>query len=125
MHWAESYVGLPYSQFDCAQLCVKVQLEQFSKKISMPEDRPKGVHGLSYMIGDLQKDIATKTSEPKEGDAALMIGRGRLNHIGIVCFINEQIFILHAMRNAGITVLHNIISLDNIGLKLEGYYKWK
>jgi hypothetical protein len=124
-HWAESYVGLPYADFDCAELCRKVQIEQFNKILTIPEYRCKGLHSVSKMIDNLQDDFATIVSKPIEGDAVLMIGKGRINHIGIACYINNQLFVLHAMRNAGMTVLHNIVSLGAIGLKVEGYYQWK
>ena len=124
-HWSERYVGIPYSEHDCAQLCVKVQSEQFNNIINIPIKRPNGLRGVSDMISDLQDDFAYSVLKPEEGDAVLMIGRGRLNHIGTACYINNQLHILHAMRNAGITVLHNNIALASVGLKIEGYYRWK
>lgn len=124
-HWAEAYVGLPYGEFDCAELCIKVCREQFEKVINLPGDRAIGIRGISEQICDLQNDFAISTLTPDEGDAVLMIGRGRLNHIGIACYINEQLYVLHAMRNVGMTVLHNISALPDVGLTVEGYYKWK
>lgn len=124
-HWSQSYIGLPYSEYDCAQLCIKVQSEQFNRKIDLPNYRPRDLKKISEIISDHKYDFADKIPNPIEGDGVLMIGKGRLNHIGIVCFINNQLYILHAMRNAGISVLHHINSLSSAGLKLEGYYKWK
>lgn len=124
-HWAEQYVGLPYDEYDCADLCVKIQAEQFGKKLAIPATRPKGIRGVSDMIDNLQDDFGTLVSIPEEGDAVLMIGRGRINHIGIACYINKSLFVVHAMRNTGMTVLHSINSLKNVGLKVEGYYRWK
>ncbi len=80
---------------------------------------------MSKIISSNLDDYATPTEDPIEGDGVLMIGRGRTNHIGIVCFINKQLYILHAMRNAKITVLHQLIELKHSGLIVEGYYKWK
>lgn len=124
-HWAVGYVGLPYSEYDCAELCAKVSLEQFNKIINLPTSRPDSFRGLSTLIDDNCDNFADKIIDVKEGDAILMIGRGRLNHIGIACFINKQLHVLHAMSNAGMAVLHNINALDNLGLTVEGYYRWK
>lgn len=124
-HWAESYVGIPYSECDCAQLCVRVQHQRFKKLLDIPLIRPSGLHEISDMISNLQDDFATIVAVPEEGDAVLMIGRGRLNHIGIACYIKNQLYVLHAMRSAGMTVLHNIVVLNSIGIDVEGYYKWK
>lgn len=124
-HWAESYVGIPYSECDCAQLCVRVQHQRFKKLLDIPLIRPSGLREISDMISNLQDDFATIVAVPEEGDAVLMIGRGRLNHIGIACYIKNQLYVLHAMRSAGMTVLHNIVVLNSIGIDVEGYYKWK
>lgn len=124
-HWAESYVGLPYSECDCAQLCVRVQKDEFNRHIGIPADRPTGIRAVSEMIDDLQAEFAAQVSVPEEGDAVLMIGRGRINHIGTICFINGQEHVLHAMRNVRMTCLHKIVSLKAVGLSIEGYYRWK
>ncbi|MCW8923696.1 MAG: hypothetical protein OQK69_08720 [Gammaproteobacteria bacterium] len=124
-HWSAQFVGLPYEQLDCAQLCVKVQKEIFNRDIELPADRADGLRGISQQITDLQADYAEPVPLPEEGDAVLMVGRGRLNHIGICCFINNQLWVLHAMKNTGQTVLHRVPTLESLGLRVEGYYQWK
>lgn len=127
-HWAENYVGIPYSDFDCAELCEKIMSDRFGKIISLPKDRPKTLKETSKMIVDLTDDFACEIknkNDIEEGDAVLMMGKGRINHIGIACFINNQTYVIHAMRSAKMTVLHNINSLKSVGIKLVGYYKWK
>ncbi len=125
MHWAERYVGLPYSDYDCAALCVKVQRERFGKTIALPTERGAGLRGVSQQITDLQADFAERVDCPAEGDAVLMVGRGRLNHIGTLVFIRGSAHVLHALKNAGQAQLHRIHQLEAIGLSVEGYYRWK
>ena len=124
-HWSAQYVGLTYDQADCAQLCVKVQKEVFNKDINLPTDRAGGLRGISQQITDLQADFAEPVPLPEEGDAVLMVGRGRLNHVGVCTFINNQLWVLHAMKNVGQTVLHRVPTLEGLGLVVEGYYRWK
>ena len=124
-HWSAQYIGLPYAQTDCAQLCVKVQQEVFNRVIALPLDRAGGLRGISQQITDLQADFAEPVPMPEEGDAVLMVGRGRINHIGTATFINNQLWVLHAMKNVGQTVLHRITTLESLGLVVEGYYRWK
>ncbi len=124
-HWSQQYIGLPYAQADCAALCVKVQKEIFNRDIALPTGRESGLRGISRQITSLQASYATPISAPEEGDAVLMVGKGRLNHIGTATFINGQLWVLHAMRSAGQAVLHNINSLENMGLIVEGYYRWR
>lgn len=124
-HWTQRYIGLPYAQADCAELCVKVQREVFNRDIGLPTEREAGLRGLSQQITDHQGDFAEPVPQPEEGDAVLMIGRGRLNHIGTATFINGQLWVLHAMQNVGQAVLHTVNALEAMGLKVEGYYRWK
>ena len=124
-HWSETYIGTPYSEADCAGLAVRVQAEVFKRRINLPSERAEGLRQLSCQITTLQEDFANPTYTPVEGDAVLMIGRGRINHIGIYCLIDGVPFVLHAMRNAGTTCLHRLRELKNIGLQLEGFYTWK
>jgi hypothetical protein len=124
-HWSKRYVGLPYAQADCAHLCVLVQREVFGHQLVLPVDRADGLRGVSQQITDLQGDFAEPVPVPEDGDAVLMVGRGRLNHIGTAAFINNQLWVLHAMKNAGQAVLHRISALENLGLRVEGYYRWK
>jgi len=125
LHWASKYVGTPYSEYDCAELAVHVLHEQFGREINLPTTRGAGVRGISNQISDLQSDFADETSEPAEGDAVLMRSRGRINHIGIYCYANGEPSVLHAMRNTGCTCLHKLRELQNLGLVLEGFYRWK
>jgi len=124
-HWAEKYIGITYKENDCAELALRVQKNEFSKIIDLPNHRETGIRKLSNQIQNLQSDFADKTSQPVEGDAVLMRSRGRINHIGIYCFMNNEAFVLHAMRNAGCVCLHKLRELKNIGLDLEGFYRWK
>lgn len=124
-HWSQQYIGLPYKQIDCAQLCVKVQKEVFNRDIGLPIHRESGLRGISQQISTLQANFAIPIALPQEGDAVLMVGRGRLNHIGTALFINGQLWVLHAMKNVGQSVLHQIHTLESMGLSVEGYYQWK
>ena len=124
-HWSNNYIGLPYDEADCAELAVRVQRDVFKRAINLPTERAAGLRQLSCQITQLQEDFASPTYNPVEGDAVLMIGRGRINHIGIYCVIGGVPYVLHAMRNAGATCLHKLRELKSIGLQLEGFYQWK
>lgn len=123
-HWSAKYIGLPYVMADCAQLCVKVQREIFNREIKLPVARATGSFGLSQQIEKLQDNYAQLINNPVEGDAVLMRGKGRLNHIGTLCIINNRHWVLHAAKNSGATVLHDINVLNNLGLEISGYYRW-
>lgn len=125
MHWSEHYVGLPYAEADCAELAQRVRREVFGQETGLPSERAASLRGLTVQIETLKADYAEPVTEPREGDAVLMVGRGRLDHIGIYCEINNTPYVLHAQRNAGHTVLHRLRELPGVGLRLEGFYRWK
>lgn len=125
MHWSQKYVGIDYTKLDCAELAVCVQQNEFSRNINLPTTREQGLRGVSNQITTLQNDFAEQVENPSEGDAVLMHSRGRLNHIGVYCLIDGVPYVLHAMRNIGQTCLHKMRDLNNLGLSIEGFYKWK
>lgn len=126
-HWCEQYVGQPYieGQNDCAALAERVQRDVFGRDITLPQHRAAGVRGWSEQIAAGKDEIAECTDTPEEGDAVLMIGRGRLNHIGIYVRINGVPHVLHAMKDAGQVCLHRLRDLGGLSLSVEGFYKWR
>ena len=124
MHWAENYIGQPYAEANCAELAAQVQREVFNRDVKLPGALAIGLRAQSKQIDDLQCVVASPVDKPVEGDAVLMKARGCLGHVGVFCRINNQDWVLHAMKNAGHAVLHRMTDLQNIGLSVEGYYRW-
>lgn len=125
-HWAEHYVGEPYidGDNDCASFAERVQAEVFEREIDLPSDRAHGMRGQSRQLTDLKADYGVAVDQPMEGDAVLMIGRGRLNHVGVFCVIGGVPHVLHAMKSARQVCLHRIRDLQQQGLTVGGYYQW-
>lgn len=123
-HWSQSFVGLPYAEADCAALAGRVQREIFGREVTLPSERAAGLRSLSDQIESLKSDFATPVNDPRDGDAVLMLARGRLRHIGVYCEINGTPYVLHAVRNAGQTCLHRLADLGRYGLAVEGFYRW-
>ena len=81
--------------------------------------------GRIGQMSDLVDAYGQKTENPQEGDAVLMLCRGRPSHIGVYCIVDGEPSVLHAMENAGMVVLHRIRELNRVFLTVEGYYAWK
>lgn len=128
-HWTEKYIGQPYkvAEADCARLIAKVRREEFNLPVPLDVEVERAASrlGRAGQMCDLVSEYGEKTDNPQEGDAVLMICRGRPSHIGVYCEINNEPAVLHAMENAGMVVLHRIRELDRLFLKVEGYYTWK
>ncbi|MGI9142997.1 MAG: hypothetical protein ACR2IJ_07380 [Fluviibacter sp.] len=128
-HWTEQYIGQPYEadSADCARLLAQVRREVF--RLPVPSDieiqRAASRLGRAGQMADLVSAYGEPTNTPKEGDAVLMLCRGRPSHIGVYTVINGEPCVLHAMENAGHVVLHRIRELGRVLLSVEGYYAWK
>jgi len=123
-HWSDPYIGTPYAQYDCAAMAALVQREVFGREISLPSDRAEGLRAQSRQLQDLQADYAQPVAQPIEGDAVLMRGRGRINHVGVYTVIGGVAYVLHAMKKPGHTCLHRLRDLHLYGLQVEGFYAW-
>lgn len=128
-HWSARYIGEPYvrGEADCARLVCRVRREQFC--LPVPDEaeieRAASRLGRVAQMADGVAAFGEPVSEPKEGDAVLMICRGRAGHIGVFCVVNGERCVLHAMENAGMVVLHRLRDLHRVALSIEGYYRWK
>lgn len=135
MHWSQEYVGMRYEPgvFDCGALVEKVQREVFSRNIVAPSDRDyleaEGVLGkfraMSDQIQRLKDSYVIPTDAPVDGDAILLKVRGYFQHLGLLCVIGGDKWILHASDLHGQVVLHRLRELEIRGMTVEGYYKWK
>ena len=128
-HWSAKYIGQPYAvnTYDCARLLSRVRKDVFG--LPVPEDieieRRASRLGRVGQMSDLVDAYGEKTENPVDGDAVLMMCRGRPSHIGVYCIVDGEPCVLHAMENAGMVVLHRIRELNRVFLSVEGYYTWK
>lgn len=128
-HWSESYIGQPYvdGEADCANLFAQVSREVFNRETPSALDvvRQSTSAGRAEQLKHAIGQYGQPTSSPKDGDAVLMLSRGRPSHIGVFCLAGGEQCVLHAMKAAGAVVLHRIRGLSRIGLGVEGFYTWK
>lgn len=128
-HWAEPYIGHPYrlGESDCARLVCRVRREVFG--LPVPEDaepeRARSAYGRFEQMRDGVDAFADPVETPQDGDVVLMLCRGRPSHVGVFCRVNDEDCVLHAMQNAGMTVLHRLRDLPRVNLHVEGFYRWK
>lgn len=127
-HWTAGYVGLPYVPlaFDCAHLVERVMREQFGRTICLPAARPHENRSaqLQQMIDAHAPHLAERIDAPAEGHPVLMVGAGRLNHVGLAAAMVGEWWVLHNFIRARQVVLHRVRELPRWGLSVEGYYRW-
>ena len=128
-HWSEAYIGRPYvlGESDCARLVCDVRREVFG--LPVPTDAEPGraasLAGRFHQMTDGVAEYGERTASPQDGDSVLMLCRGRPSHIGVYCLVAGEPSVLHAMKNAGMVVLHRLRDLPRYNLHVEGFYQWK
>jgi hypothetical protein len=125
-HWSDQFLGEPYvkGENDCASVAVRAVRAAIGREIHIPTERAGGWRGYSEQILAAKDGLALPVETPADGDGVLMVGRARLNHIGVMCLIGGERWVLHAMEAAGEVVRHRERDLAKFGLSIEGYYRW-
>jgi len=128
-HWTAGYIGLPYvpMAFDCAHLVERVQREVFGRDVRLPGARPGDNRSaqMQQMLQEHAPHLVDRIEAPEEGAAALMVGAGRLNHVGVCTQLAGEWWVLHNFIRARQVVLHRLRELGRWGLVLEGVYQWR
>lgn len=127
MHWSEKYVGDPYVPgiADCAALAAKVAREVLRIACRLPDVHARGLRSQASQIQACKDEVATRSAVAKDGHPALFIGRGRTCHIGVMCWIADEWWVLHADQTAGFVVRQRLRDLTRVHYQLEGFYAWK
>lgn len=128
-HWSERYLGRPHVKgvYDCAELVMEVQREQFNRNVEVPVERKEySTFVLSSLIDEHKFEMAEIVSDPIEGDVLLMKCMNRLNHIGVYVTIDRTPYVLHNLQRVGVC-LHRIADLQNLpsSIEVENYYRFK
>ena len=126
MHWSDAYLGRMWveGEYDCADLAIEIQREEFGKAIDIPRDHGCTAFGRNEVIRETKFAVATPTANPEDGDAVVLIAKGRAQHVGTFCVINDEPWVLHNQQGAG-THRTRIRDLPKWQYAIEGYYKWK
>lgn len=126
-HWSDKYVGEPYvaESGDCAALAARVAHAEFGLSIDLPLAHAEGLRDQAIQIMDEKPNLAVKIQEPFDGCPALFIARGRVCHIGVMCWIALDWWVLHADQSVGFVVRQRLREMTRLHFALEGFYKWK
>jgi len=120
-------MNLPYIEEtgDCAVLAERVAREVLGKAIGLPTSHATGYQEQAKQIAELKGDYADKIDAPIDGQPVLLIGRGHDCHIGVMCWIANEWWVLHANQSFGAVTRERLRALTRIHFKLEGFYQWK
>jgi hypothetical protein len=126
-HWSDRFIGERYvlGENDCAIVAARAMEAATGRSIVLPTERAGHWRDYHEQIVAARDDLAEKVFNPKDGDAILMIGRARINHIGVFCEIDGTGYALHASEGFKTVVRTRLRDLERFGWKVEGFYRWK
>lgn len=127
MHWSVRYLNRPYvaETGDCAAFAELVAREVLGITPALPECHEEAPRAQAAQIARAKADFADRVEEPVEGHPVLLISRGDLLHIGVMCQLAGEWWVLHADKSYGAVICQRLRAMTMIDYKLEGFYRWK
>ncbi|WP_374419469.1 hypothetical protein [Chromobacterium sp.] len=124
MHWSDPYVGLEYvaDGLNCAVLAERVASEVLGLVVRLPGSHPRTPFGRNALIARHKDRLARPVAAPLDGHPVLLLARGRLQHVGVMCWIAGEWWVLHADEGFGAVVRQRLRALA--GYQVEGFYQW-
>lgn len=123
-HWSDSYINIPHTRLDCAELVEVVLREQFGRAITFPRRQDDDIDHRSSIIVAHQDDYADCIEQPVDGCGVLMLFRGRRAHIGLYALIRGLPHVLHSDAVFGASVRMPLQRVAQV-YRIEGFYAWR
>lgn len=127
----DRFIGLPYCprHLDCADLVLLVQAELFGRCVRLPGRRPRPLR-TDEQAPELRahtNQLAERVEQPQDGDLVLMFdsGQAQPGHAGTFFFLAHEPWVLHTSEALGGSCLHRVADLPSMGLRVEGFYRFK
>lgn len=127
MHWSDNYVNQPYvsETGDCAAFAERVAREILGIAVGLPDGHATSLRAQAAQIMAHRGEFAERIAEPAEGHPVLLRSRGDLFHIGVMCRLSNEWWVLHADKGFGAVIRQPLRRMLMVDYKLEGFYQWK
>lgn len=127
MHWSDQYLNLPYvpETGDCAAIAAMVAREVLGINADIPGSHEVTLRAQAAQIARVKADFAERVDGPIEGHPVLLLSRGDLFHIGVMCRLAGEWWVLHADKTFGAVIRQRLRFMTMIDYKIEGFYRWK
>lgn len=127
MHWSDRYLNRPYvpQVGDCAALAALVAREVLGIVPDLPDSHEDTLRAQAAQIARVKADFADRVGQPVEGHPVLLTSRGDLFHIGVMCQLAGEWWVLHADKSFGAVIRQRLRAMTMIDYKIEGFYRWK
>ena len=119
------YIGIPYSEKNCADLAIEIQRDVYRKRVrDYKKPEAKTPFGFAYAIRKQLPDFTTPIEVEEDGCLVLMRCRNRISHIGTLYYQGRVPYVLHTAEAFGSSVVHRLRDLKRYGYIVVGFYRW-
>ncbi len=127
MHWSEKYMNRPYvpETGDCAAFAELVAREVLGIVPGLPGNHEDTLRSQAAQIASAKADFVDRINAPEEGHPVLLTSRGDLFHIGVMCWVSGEWWVLHADKSFGAVIRQRLRVMTLVDYKIEGFYRWK
>lgn len=120
--WTDAYIGLPYTQYNCAALLKLVWAKELNLTLDIDTNCSDNTIYSGLMVREAAKLV--KMDVPIDKCAVLMYSRsGLIGHVGIWLDYKDG-YILHAHKDFESSILQKASDVFNLN-RLEGFYHVK
>lgn len=123
-HWSDDYLDIPHATLDCAELVERVLREQFARDVHFPRRQSDNLFHRAALITQHARDFARRIASPYDGCGVLLLGRGRMAHMGLYCEIAHQAYLLHSDAAFGYSTRIPMTRVCPPLYRIEGFYGW-
>ncbi len=121
--WFEKYIGLKYSDYNCAEISQLILKQEFDHNLVLPQ-MPKTAPFMHKMIQE-QKLLYSKSDKALDGSIVIMRQNGRMSHMGIACYFKSNLHVIHAVESFKMSVLTRESNLSRIAMKIMEFREWR
>jgi len=130
-HWSDAYMGREYDPdiAHCGTLAQAVARDILGMAVWLPAVPARQPFARNQQIRAHRDAVAERVPAPADGHPVLMLARGRLQHIGVMCDIGGRWYVLHADDGFGEVIRQPLRLRGGVHFVddcvIEGFYKWK
>jgi hypothetical protein len=121
IHWTDKYIGVPYSQYDCAEFVEYVARSELGLETEFPKTESRNLVKRNETLKGNLATFVTRIEQPEDKQPVLMSIMG-VFHAGLCAWINEEWWLLH---NAADKKQSCLTRLDIYQKYIVGYYRFK
>ncbi|WMD23031.1 hypothetical protein RAS12_11855 [Achromobacter seleniivolatilans] len=127
MHWSDQYLNRPYvpKTGDCGAFAALIAREVLGLHPDLPGTHEETLRAQAAQIARVKADFALRIEMPLEGHPVLLVSRGDLFHIGVMCRLGGEWWVMHADKTFGAVIRQRLRSMTMVDYKVEGFYQWK